>query len=377
MDEVRTDNLVLISITQTRIETELFRLYSAIISLMAKRVRVYKKGGWDRLAMEDFDCPKPKSDEVKVDVKAAGINFADVCVRQGLYSSANESVGFPITPGFEVAGTVKEVGKGVKHVKPGDRVLAGVFFGGYSSEVVAKAHYVRKLPAELSFAQGASILSVFATSYYATHWLPHIHTGSVALIHSAAGGVGLSLTQMLKDLDCKVVGVVGGPHKTKVSKEYGADAVIDKSTVDLWSAAEKESPKGYDLIYDPNGISTFKQSYNHLAQCGQLFMYGFQSMLSKSNGHQNLLILMRDYLRTPRFSSFDMVKANKSVIGFNISYLFERQDILGEGLDFIMDKFADGTFRPLPITAYPFEDVTKAHQDIESGKTTGKLVLTF
>ena len=344
---------------------------------MAKRIRIYKKGGWDRLTIEDFDCPEPKAGEVKISVKAAGINFADVCVRQGLYSSANEFVGFPITPGFEVAGTVVAIGKNVKGIKPGDRVLAGVFFGGYSSEVIAKAQYVRKLPAELSFIQAAGIPAVFATSYYASYWLPRIHPGSVALVHSVAGGVGLSLTQMLKALDCKVVGVVGGPHKTKVAKEYGVDVVIDKSIVDLWAAAEKESPKGYDLIYDPNGISTFKQSYDHLAQCGQLFMYGFQSMLSKTNGHQNPLILIRDYLRTPRFSPFDMVKANKSVMGFNISYLFERQDILGEGLDFIMSKLADKTFRPLPVTTYAFKDVAKAHQDIESGKTTGKLVLTF
>jgi NADPH:quinone reductase-like Zn-dependent oxidoreductase len=344
---------------------------------MAKRIRIYKKGGRDRLTIEDFDCPEPKEGEIKINVKAAGINFADVCVRQGLYSSANEFVGFPITPGFEVAGTVAATGKGVKAMRPGDRVLAGVFFGGYSSEVIAKAQYVRKLPADLSFTQAASVLAVFATSYHASHWLPRIHPGSTALVHSVAGGVGLSLTQMLKDLDCKVVGVVGSSHKTKISKEYGVDVVIDKSTVDLWSAAEKESPGGYDLIYDPNGISTFKQSYDHLAQCGTLFVYGFQSMLSKTNGHQNLLVLIRDYLRTPRFSPFNMVKTNKSVTGFNISYLFERQDILGEGLDFTMRKLADKTFRSLPVTAYPFEDVAKAHQDIESGKTTGKLVLTF
>ncbi len=344
---------------------------------MAKRVRIYKPGGWDRLVIEDFDCPEPKADEVRIDVKAAGVNFADVCVRQGLYSSANEFVGFPITPGFEVAGTVAAMGKAVKHLKVGDRVLAGVFFGGYSSEVIAAAQYVRKLPTKLGFDQAAGIPAVFATSYYASYWLPRIHPGSVALVHSVAGGVGLSLTQMLKALDCKVVGVVGSSHKTKVAKEYGVDVVIDKSTVNLWAAAEKESPRGYDLVYDPNGISTFKQSYNHLAQCGVLFVYGFQSMLSKTNGRQNPLVLIRDYLRTPRFSPFDLVKANKSVMGFNISYLFERQDILGEGLDFVMNKLADGTFRPLPTTSYSFKDVAKAHQAIESGKTTGKLVLTF
>src|SRR5262249_27059913 len=156
---------------------------------------------------------------------------------------------------------------------------------------------------------------VFLTSYYATHWLPRIHPGSVALVHSVAGGVGLSLTQVLKDLDCTVVGVVGGSHKVEVAKEDGVDVVIDKSSTDLWPAVEKAAPNGYNLIYDPNGISTFKQSYDHLAQCGLLFVYGFQSMLSKSKGRQTPLALIRDFLRTPRFSPFDMVKTNKSVMG--------------------------------------------------------------
>jgi synaptic vesicle membrane protein VAT-1 len=236
---------------------------------------------------------------------------------------------------------------------------------------------VRPIPVGLDFAQAAGVAGVFLTSYHATYWLPRIHPGSVALVHSVAGGVGLSLTQMLKSLDCKVVGVVGRPHKVEVAKEFGVDVVIDKSSTDLWPAAEKESPGGYDLIYDPNGMSTFRQSYEHLAQCGILFVYGFQSMLSKSKGRQNPLVLIRDFLRTPRFSPFDMVKTNRSVMGFNVSYLYERQDIVDEGLDFIIGKLEDKTFRALPVTPYAFEDVAKAHQDIESGKTTGKLVLTF
>lgn len=344
---------------------------------MAKRVRIHKPGGWDRLIIEEFTCPPPGPGEVKIDVKAAGINFADVAVRQGLYSSANELVGFPITPGFEVAGIVSAVGSQVKNVKTGDRVMAIVFFGGCASEITVKAAYARRIPADLDFTRAAGVPGVFLTSYYAAHWLPRIHAGSTVLLHSVAGGVGLSLTQTLKDLGCKVVGVVGSSHKVATAQDYGADVVIDKSTADLWSEAEKVSPRGYDLVYDPNGLSTFKQSYRHLAQGGMLFVYGFQSMLSTSKGRQNPLILARDYLRTPRFSPFDMVKANKSVLGFNVSYLYERQDILDEGMKFIIGKLEDKTFRALPVTPYGFEDVAKAHQAIESGMTTGKLVLTL
>ena len=344
---------------------------------MAQRVRIYKPGGWDRLIIENFVCPDPAADEIKIDVKAAGINFADVCVRQGLYSSAKEFIGWPITPGFEVSGIISGLGRNVKGFKVGDRVMACTFFDGYSSQIVAKASYVRKIPEKMDFAVAAGIPGVFLTSYYALHWLARVHPKSTALVHSVAGGVGLSLTQMLKDLDCKVVGVIGSSHKTKIAREYGVDEVIDKSTSDLWKEAERITPSGFDLIFDPNGISTFNQSYQHLAPCGLLFVYGFQSMLSKTSGQQNLLILIRDYLRTPRFSPFNMTKTNRSVLAFNVSYLFERLELVTEGLDFILDKINKKTFKPLPVTSYKFQDVIKAHQAIESGKTVGKLVLTF
>lgn len=344
---------------------------------MAQRVRIHKAGGWDQLKIEEFVCLDPQTDEVTIEVKAAGINFADVCVRQGLYSSAREFVGWPITPGFEVAGIVVGVGRNVKKFKIGDRVMGIMFFGGYSSEVNIKKSYVRKLSVGMDFSVAAGIPGVFLTSFYAIHWLARIHPKSTALVHSAAGGVGLALIQMLKDLDCKVIGVIGSSHKAKVAREYGADEIIDKSKTDLWSEAERIAPDGFDLIFDPNGISTFKQSYNHLAPCGLLFVYGFQSMLSKTNGRQNPFILIRDYLCTPRFSPFNMTKTNRSVLAFNLSYLFERLDLVADGLDFIFEKMKTKTFKPLPVRTYAFKDVAQAHKDIESGKTTGKLVLTF
>lgn len=344
---------------------------------MARRVRIYKPGGWDHLIIEDFVCPDPANDEVKVEVKAAGINFADVSVRQGHYSSAKKFIGWPITPGFEVAGKVIKVGKEVTDFKIGDKVMGTTFFGGYSSEINLKKEYTRKMPPSFDYAQAASTLAVFATAYYAVHWLARIHKGSTALVHSVAGGVGLSLTQLLKETGCKVVGVVGKTSKVDVAYKYGADFVIDKSKVNLWTEAEAKAPKGFDLIFDPNGVSTFQQSYNHLSEGGLLFIYGFASMLSKTKGHRNIIPLAIDYVRTPRFSPFNMVKTNRSVMAFNLSYFFEKLELWKSAFDFIVKKFEDGTLKPLPVIKYAFEDVAKAHQDIESGRTTGKLVLIF
>ena len=317
--------------------------------LMAQRVSIASPGGWDHLRIETFTSAKPKADEVQIDVAAAGVNFADIAVRQGLYSSAKKFVGWPITPGFEVSGIVSSIGSQVKDFKVGDRVLAVTFFGGYSSRVNVKAAYVHSVPRHLSFTEAASIPAVFMTAYYAIHWLARVHPNSTALIHSAAGGVGLALTQLLKAQHCQVIGVVGSSTKVDTALHYGADIVIDKSSKELWLQAEKAYPEGFDLIFDPNGVSTLGQSYKHLAPGGLLFIYGFQSMLSKHRGRQNPLSLAQGYARTPRFSPFDMVKNNRSVMAFNISYLYERADILEEGFRYIFDNFTNKNFKPLPI----------------------------
>ncbi len=344
---------------------------------MAKRIRIHKPGSWDQLKIEDFDCPSPEAGSIKVDVAAAGINFADVIVRQGLYSSAKEYVGWPITPGFEIAGTVIEVGENVQDFHIGDRVMAVTFFGGYSSQVVVQAAYARTIPQDLSFTEAAGIPVTFMTSYYAACWTTRLHKDSVALVHSAAGGVGLSLMQILKEAGCRVIGVVGTTAKVDITQHYGADAVIDKSKADVWTDAEALADGGYDLIFDPNGVSTVKQSYKHLAPGGLLFVYGFQSMLSKNRGHQSFVSLASSYIQTPRLDLFDMVKTNRSVIAFNISYLYGRADIMAEAFDYIAAGFDSEALKVLPTATYDFHDVATAHKNIESGKTTGKLVLTF
>jgi NADPH:quinone reductase-like Zn-dependent oxidoreductase len=344
---------------------------------MAKRIRIHKAGGWDKLKIEQFNSPDPKSDELKIVVKAAGINFADTVVRQGLYASAKKYKGWPITPGFEVSGVVSEVGADVNDFKVGDKVMSITRFKGYSSELVVKSIHARLIPGDLDFYQAASIPAVFGTSYYAVHRLSHPRKGSICLVHSAAGGVGLALIQMLKNLDCKVIGVVGSPSKIEIASKYGADIVIDKSTQSLWKEVEKHVPKGLNIIFEPNGFSTLKQSYNHLKETGSLVIYGHQSMLSKTKGKQNPFILMYGYLRTPRYNPFKLIKDNKSILAFNVSFLFDDEELIGDCFDYLIENINNGLIRPLPIKTYSFDNVVKAHQDIQSGKTIGKLVLKF
>jgi len=172
-----------------------------------------------------------------------------------------------------------------------------------------------------------------------------------------------------------VVGVVGGSHKVASAKELGCDVVIDKSSEDLWREAERHAAHGYDAIFDANGVATLKASYDHLRRAGKLVVYGFHTMMPRSGGRPNWFKLARDFIRTPRFNPLDMTNASKSVLAFNLSYLFDRMDILGPAMEDIGAWLNDGRIVAPPVTTYPFADVAKAHADIESGKTVGKLVL--
>ena len=194
------------------------------------------------------------------------------------------------------------------------------------------------------------------------------------LVHSAAGGVGTALLHLLKIDGNICVGVVGRSEKISVAKDAGATYTIDKGTQDLWQDAERLSPEGYDVILDANGASTLKESYRHLKPAGRLLIYGFASMFSHS-GRKNLAKLIWYYLRTPRFNPFDLTGSNKTVSGFNLIYLFDKVDLFRSIMETLLEWDSAGDIPPIPITAFAFEDVDKAHQAMESGATVGKLVL--
>jgi NADPH:quinone reductase-like Zn-dependent oxidoreductase len=347
-----------------------------------RRVVIHRAGGYDRLAFEEVAPTAPGVGEVAIDVRAVGVNYADVIVRMGLYASAKEFVGWPITPGFEVSGVITAIGPrdpsdppDAPELKVGDAVIACTLFGGYTTHLVTKRRYVYHKPANLSFEQAAGAPAVLLTAWYAIHELAHPRPGQIALVHSAAGGVGSSLVQILKLGGNRVVGVVGSSHKVEAAKRLGCDVVIDKSTQDLWKLASEAAPNGFDSVYDANGVETLKESYRHLRKAGKLVIYGFSTMMPKSGGKPNWRKLVSGYLRTPRFNPLDLTKDSKSVMAFNLSYLFDRMDILGPAMNDITRWLADGSLQPPTVTTYKLADVAQAHRDIESGKTIGKLVL--
>jgi NADPH:quinone reductase-like Zn-dependent oxidoreductase len=344
-----------------------------------KKIVIERPGGYNRLQIKDFPTPAPQNHEVLIEISAAGVNFADVFIRLGLYKSGKEFVGWPITPGFEFSGKVIKCGRAVSDLAAGMPVFGISLFGAYASHLCVPREQVFSIAKNSKFSadQWAAFPAVFLTAYHGLFQNIVLRPQMKILVHSAAGGVGGALLQLGKIAGCCMIGVVGASHKTDTALEYGADSVIDKSKDNLWAKAAEICPRGFDVVFDANGPATLKQSYRHLAPSGKLVSYGFHSMLSKRGGFPNYFKLAYEYLRIPRWSPLKMTNENKSLIAFNLSYLFHRMDLLAESMQDLLNWVEEGKIEAPAVQAYPFEKVADAHRALESGTTVGKLILKF
>ena len=342
-----------------------------------QKIVIARPGGYRRLQIKEFPTPVPRDKEVLVEVTAAGVNFADIFLRLGLYKSGKEFVGWPITPGFEFAGKILQCGSGVSNLAEGTPVFGVTRFGAYASHVCVPVNQVFAIPRDSKFTadQWAAFPAAFLTAYHGLFHSIVLRPGMQILVHSAAGGVGGALLQLGKIAGCHMVGVVGASSKVNTAVEFGADQVIDKSREDLWVRAEEICPQGFDVVFDANGPATLKQSYRHLAPVGKLVSYGFHSMLSVRWGLADYFKLIRQYFRVPRFSPLDMTRDNKSLIAFNLSYLFHRMDLLEESMLDLIKWVEEGKILAPPLRRFAFEQVSDAHRTLESGTTVGKLIL--
>jgi NADPH:quinone reductase-like Zn-dependent oxidoreductase len=319
-------------------------------------------------------------------VHAFSINYADCCIRWGLYESANQFVGWPIVPGFDVAGVVERLSSENKgDFKVGDAVFGATFFGAYSTRVLVPNQQMRKIPKGLSMAQAASLPAVSLTALYALYLGAQYPVPTTSLnnksilIHSAAGGVGTMLVQMSKLLKLSpVVGVVGRSNKVDACKGVGCDIVIDKSTQDLWNEAEQASPQGYAVVADANGVSTLQESYNHLAPTGRVIVFGFHSNLPMN---QDLLSPMEwirmiwKMMQMPKINPMDLTASNKSLLGFNLSFFVKELEMMNMLYDQIISWLEQGKLICPRVVEMNMEEIARAHELIQSGTSVGKIVM--
>ena len=371
-----------------------------------RAVVVGAPGGYDKLVTTTLVGKGTKGanvsvgpENVVVEVQFTGINYADVCIRWGLYESAKKYVGWPITPGFEFTGTVVDAGS--SELTIGQWVCGVSMFGGYSTHVVVPRVQLLPFDANKIAPQVAAALPCAAlTAWYALFLLatpgtsPGGKEGTGAprrlLVHSAAGGVGSMICKLAKLKGCNnhVVGIVGAAAKVEKLRAWGCcDIIVSKEQckgmgLNFWDEIDRLSPGNFDAVFDANGVATLTQSYDHLREEGRLITYGFHSTLPKLGGRltpcQWLRMAYDYYFKQKMFDAMRLVPENRSVLGFNLSFLFQRTDLYVDVMTRVLKYVETGEIQmdQGDVTIFQLDDVASAHKAIESGLTTGKLVLS-
>ncbi|MGH2881090.1 MAG: synaptic vesicle VAT-1 family membrane protein, partial [Solirubrobacteraceae bacterium] len=329
-----------------------------------RAVVITKHGGPGVLEVQEQLDPQLGAGEVRIDVAAAGINFADVMARMGLYQDAPKT---PCVVGYEVAGTILELGEGVQGLTPGQRVFAGTQFGGYASQVVVPAGDVVPLPDGLSFEQGAAIPVNYATAWAGLIGFGSLQDGERVLVHSAGGGVGIAATQIAKRSGAEVYGTAS-PGKHERILELGVDHALDYTRAG-W---ERGLPQ-FDVILDAVGGKSFRTGYDLLRPGGRLVAFGASAVVSGQR--RNLLTALRTVIRMPRFNMIKQMSESKAVIGLNMLTLWKDRGTLQPCIEPLSDMLDDGTVKPVVAGVFSFEEAGAAQSMITERRNVGKVVL--
>lgn len=339
-----------------------------------KQVVFPKAGRSSVMRVEEAPDPVPGPGQVLVDVRAAGVNFADVIARTGIYPDAPP---FPFCPGYEVAGLVAALGAGVTGVAVGDRVLALTKFGGYATRAVADARILAKIPDRLSFQQAAAIPVNYLTAWHALVVLANLRAGERVLIHAAAGGVGVAALQICKHKGAGQIIGTASPGKHERLKTLGLTDAIDYTKDDVEVEVKRlTGGRGVHVVLDAVGGKSFTQSYRSLCASGRMVCFGISSFTG--GGKVNLWRAATGWLRTPKFDSIKLMEQNRGVFGLNMLTTTEAEPELVAGeLREVVRLCGEGVLDPTIDLAVPYTEAAKAHDRLEGRGNFGKVVLDF
>jgi NADPH:quinone reductase-like Zn-dependent oxidoreductase len=340
-----------------------------------KAVILTGHGGPEVLKVEERPEPALGAGEVRIAVRAAGLNFADTMARTGLYPDAPKP---PCVLGYEVAGEIESVADGVDSWKRGDRVMAGTRFWGQQEMVSVAAEQVIPLPERLSFEQGAAFPVNYATAYAALMIMGGLRQGDRVLIHAAAGGVGISATQIAKWVGAEVFGTASA-FKHDAIRAQGVQHPIDYRTQDFAEEVNRiTGGEGVDVIIDAIGPTSFRKDYRLLRQGGRLIMYGLSEAQTEKGRSvpRALSALARMPLATvPWWKSLAMMSENKAVAGLNMLAWWDREGSINRLIEPTLPGLASGELEPVVAEAFPFERAGDAHRFIAERRNIGKVVL--
>jgi NADPH:quinone reductase len=317
-------------------------------------IRVHKYGGPEALTLEEVPIPEPKAGEARVKVEAIGVNFVDIYQRTGLYPLQT-----PFTLGQEAAGMVDAVGEGVTEVKKGDRVAYAMVLGSYAEYAVVPAWKLVPVPSNIDAKTAAALMLQGMTAHYLTRSTYPLKKGETALIHAAAGGVGLLLIQIAKQLGAHTIGTVSTEAKAQLAKETGADATILYTQTDFVPEVKKLTDgRGVHVVYDSVGQSTFDKSLDCLRPRGYLALFGQSSGPVPPFDPGKLAAKGSLFLTRPTL----------------LHYTLDRAELLQRANE-LLNWSAAGSLKLRIEKTFPLAEAAEAHRQLEGRKTTGKVIL--
>jgi NADPH:quinone reductase-like Zn-dependent oxidoreductase len=340
-----------------------------------RAVVITKHGGPEVLQVQEMPDPPVGPGEVRIAVKAAGINFADTMARTGLYPDAPP---LPCVVGYEVAGEIESIGEGVEDRKVGDRVFAGTRFNGHAELVTVRSNMVFPLPKKLSFEQGAAFPVNYATAQAGLVVMGGLDAGERVLIHSAAGGVGISATQIANVHGAEVFGTASA-SKHDAIREQGVDHPIDYRTQDFAEEVMRiTNGEGVDVVFDAIGPTSFRKDYRILRQGGRLIMYGASEL--QTGEKRDLLAAARTALKAPLatmpwWKSLGVMNENKGVFGLNMLTWWDREGNLDRVIEPLQAQLEEGRLQPVVAEVFSFDRAPDAHRFIAERRNIGKVVL--
>jgi len=334
-----------------------------------RQIWITKAGPPEVLEVREQADPEPGDGEVRIRVRAAGINFADLMARVGLYPDAPK---LPCVVGYEVSGVIDAVGKGVTRVAAGDRVFGMPRFGGYTDTLVLKAEQAFAMPSAMTFEEAAALPVVYLTAHHMMMFTGNLRPRSKVLIHSAAGGVGLAAIQLAKMRDCEIFGIAS-KSKHAFLHEQGCQHTIDNDADYVAEIRALTNGRGVDLVLDAVGGKSWTDGYGLLAPAGRLVAFGLSA--ASSGKKRSLIHALGQVMQVKKWSPMKLMDDNKQVQGVNMGHLFGEIDMLVEQFEALVGMYEAGQIKPHVDRSFKFSEAAAAHHHIHDRKAKGKVLL--
>jgi NADPH:quinone reductase-like Zn-dependent oxidoreductase len=341
-----------------------------------KAVVLTRTGGPGVFEVQERPNPEVGAGEVRIAVRAAGLNFADTMARVGLYPAAPKP---PCVLGYEVAGEVETIGEGVSGLTVGQRVMAGTQFGGQAELAVARARDVLPMPEHLSYEEGAAFCVNYGTAYAALMIMGGLREGNRVLIHAAAGGVGIAATQIARIVGAEIFGTASAAKHDAI-KAQGVDHPIDYRNQDFKAEVRRmTNGEGVDVILDPMGPTSFRKDYRILRPGGRLIMCGLSEAMNEKG--RDMRAALRSLMRMPTstmpwWNAGRLLNQNRGVFGLNLLSWWRREGGMDRITAPLLSDLNRKQLMPVVGGSYPFEQAADAHRYLAERRNIGKVVLT-